>query len=387
MATIAPSSEHEGKAIPDSGIQNQPAVSPPAYEEDESPPLYMRLFPPKKFFDRMYTPRRTALFFILGAIVLVFSYMLLLSGLPGSALKNSFYIYRIQMSYNVYEWRNNGSLDVSSPDAEFITVYPTNYCVQNFSNDTKANYQPFECHGMSVPYVFDVYKEFPTRAYCSIASFTAYKNRSKLLSNSLLGAVIVNSLWLLNFILMTVYRTVPLFVLNLVFSLTSLILSFMVAYTHDQPGGAIKKLVKSCFYPSPIVWGASTGFKVLSCCTIVFSVVQLISFAVFWFKDPINKTKKDDTRDNETNAGALPDDDIYVGGENNGGDRDNSYHVGDVGVFNSRSDNYTGRDDNNYNDRNTFGGSEKVKHNTTTYDIDVERKDAYSSNLQALCNK
>jgi hypothetical protein len=92
---VAPISESQEKNITFSGIQNFPKTSPRAYKKNKSPPLYIKLFLPKKFFDRMYTPHRTIFFFILGAIVLIFSYILFLSGLPGSALKNILYIYRI----------------------------------------------------------------------------------------------------------------------------------------------------------------------------------------------------------------------------------------------------------------------------------------------------
>jgi hypothetical protein len=47
------------------------------------------------------------------------------------------------MSYNLYKWRKNASSEVSSSDAGFITVYPINFCAQDFRRYTKTNDQPF----------------------------------------------------------------------------------------------------------------------------------------------------------------------------------------------------------------------------------------------------
>jgi hypothetical protein len=156
-----------------------------------------------------------------------------------------------------------------------LPFIPSTFVPKTFAGIRKQMISHFD--KINVPYVFDTYKEFPTRKRCSTASFTAYKNVLKMISNILLGADIVNSLWLIIFSLIVVYQTIPIFVLNLVISLTSLIFGFMIAYIYDQPG-EIKGLVRSCFYPSSTAWGGLREFRVLSWGTIAFRVVQLIVF-------------------------------------------------------------------------------------------------------------
>ena len=269
----------ESQDITVSDKENLSPGPPPEYEEVQQLPPHLKI-PQKTFLHRFFTPCRTVTLFLLVAAVLIFSYLLYFSG-QGNALKD-IYISRIAISKSAYELRQNHTSTISSPDAGYISLHPPNYCAQDYNEITETDDQPVKCHGISIPYVFDVRHEFPTTRACLAVTFRKYKSVSTALSNIFFGAIIVNSIWMVFFVLTVVLRSNILFIFNILLSFVSLIFSFMMAIIYNKPGKELIKLEKKgCFSPALTVWGASEIFKALCCTIVVISVLYFIVFIVF----------------------------------------------------------------------------------------------------------
>lgn len=142
-------------------------------------------------FERIYV----ILIIFIGITNIAFSYLLLLSGTPGSVTKHSLYLAKLYLPVGAMtEWNQY---------AATIWIYPTSSCIQTYLSSSSSIEQDssLNCLGNKAPYAFEYYEQLNTIRLCRSKGFQDLNRVSIVVSSMILGITVLNTLWILWFTL------------------------------------------------------------------------------------------------------------------------------------------------------------------------------------------
>jgi hypothetical protein len=213
-------------------------------------------------------------FIYLASIII--SFILLLPGTPGSSLRSTMYLARLELSPTLINGRSTGDTLYSNPSADIFWIYPTSYCAQvpvNQNSDQNNKHFEILCSNYSATYKFNFYDQFPLASNaCTKDKFSKINRQSTNLSNVLLAFPIVNSLWIFWILLFLLLRWDALNVLFIANSITRFILIVLIAVYFVKPQKELAKISELCYDNQLQVFGPTKAYKGL-----VYFLLVLIS--------------------------------------------------------------------------------------------------------------
>ena len=212
---------------------------------------------------------------------IIMSFILYLPGTPGSSLKSTMYLTRLDLSSNLIDERSTENTLYSNPSADTFSIYPTSYCA-NVPTDKTTNFQ--SCVPTTVPHInstITINFLWPTK--------TVRKKILKLLTATLLHFQIVY--WLFSLLIVFGYFGLPsylLFGLEIMViliaatSFTRFILIILITSFLTKPQSHLARLSEMCFEGQIDVSGPTSAYKGL-----VYFLIVLISleWGIFFKSD------------------------------------------------------------------------------------------------------
>ena len=127
---------------------------------------------------------------------MIISFILYLPGTPGSSLKSTMYLARLDLSPNIINERSTENTLYSNPSADTFWIYPTSYCARVPTDED--NKFSILCSNYSSTYKFNYYDQFPlANEHCKKSEFSTFNRDSTVFTNCLLAFVIFNCLWVI----------------------------------------------------------------------------------------------------------------------------------------------------------------------------------------------
>ena len=212
---------------------------------------------------------------------IIMSFILYLPGTPGSSLKSTMYLTRLDLSSNLIDERSTENTLYSNPSADTFWIYPTSYCA-NVPTDEDNKFSIL-CSNYSATYKFNYYNQFPlANENCTEKDFKAFNRDSTTFSNCLLAFLIVNCLWIFWVAILFTFGLEIMVILIAATSFTRFILIILITSFLTKPQSHLARLSEMCFEGQIDVSGPTSAYKGL-----VYFLIVLISleWGIFFKSD------------------------------------------------------------------------------------------------------
>ena len=211
---------------------------------------------------------------------MIISFILYLPGTPGSSLKSTMYLARLDISPNLIDERSTENTLYSNPSADTFWIYPTSYCARVPTDED--NKFSILCSNYSSTYKFNYYDQFPlANEHCKKSEFSTFNRDSTVFTNCLLAFVIFNCLWVIWIALFGPWSLELMMVLMGVTLVARFILIILIAAFLKRPQSQFRRLSELCFNGQIDVSGPTAAYKGLVYFLLALTILEwCIGFGV-----------------------------------------------------------------------------------------------------------